>query len=177
MVTLSVVVPQAIGSFLRNRIGDHSGEFLVISFGGFYRHSMFLNCSDFSVSESGLGACFLVVSDRSKVCLILFVLRSFYLFFFLYVSFCFIVVCTHGFYWDLRVYTWVFCTQSRMPWVFPFRGRLSVAGWFLMIAKSPWMLLEYGYTSVSDQRRIFRLNFLRMFLSLHFLFFVLGLVH
>ena len=57
-VTLSVVVPQAIGSFLCNRIGDHTGEFLVISFGGFYRHSMFLNCSDLSVSESGLGACF-----------------------------------------------------------------------------------------------------------------------
>ena len=56
--TLSVVVPQAIGSFLHNRIGDHTGEFLVISFGDFYRHSMFLNCSDFSVSESGLGACF-----------------------------------------------------------------------------------------------------------------------
>ena len=34
-VTLFVVVPQAIGSFLRNRIGDHTGEFLVISFGGF----------------------------------------------------------------------------------------------------------------------------------------------
>ena len=35
VVTLSVVAPQAIGSFLRNRIGDHTGEFLVISFGGF----------------------------------------------------------------------------------------------------------------------------------------------
>ena len=35
MVTMSVVVPQAIGIFLRNRIGDHTGEFLVISFGGF----------------------------------------------------------------------------------------------------------------------------------------------
>ena len=58
MVTLSVVVPQAIGIFLHNRIGGHIGEFLVISFGGFYRHSMFLNCSDFSISESGLGACF-----------------------------------------------------------------------------------------------------------------------
>ena len=42
-VTLSVVVPQAIGIFLRNKIGDHTGEFLVISFGGFYQHSMFLN--------------------------------------------------------------------------------------------------------------------------------------
>ena len=27
--------PQAIGSFLHNRIGDHTGEFVVISFGGF----------------------------------------------------------------------------------------------------------------------------------------------
>ena len=40
-VTLSVVVPQSIGSFLHNRIGDHTREFLVISFGGSYRHSMF----------------------------------------------------------------------------------------------------------------------------------------
>ena len=35
-VTLSIVVPQAIGIFLRNKIGDHTGEFLVISFGGFF---------------------------------------------------------------------------------------------------------------------------------------------
>ena len=35
VVTLSVVVPQAIGIFLYNRIGDSTGEFLVISFGGF----------------------------------------------------------------------------------------------------------------------------------------------
>ena len=56
-VTLSIVVPQATGSFLCNRMGDHTGEFLVISFGGFYWHSMFLNCYDFSVSESVLGAC------------------------------------------------------------------------------------------------------------------------
>ena len=55
-VTLSVVVPQSIGSFFCNRIGEHIGEFLVISFGGFYQHSMFLNCFDFSVFESGLGA-------------------------------------------------------------------------------------------------------------------------
>ena len=57
-VTLSVVVPQAIGSFLRNKISDHIREFLVIFFRGVYQHSMFLICSDFSVSESGLGACF-----------------------------------------------------------------------------------------------------------------------
>ena len=41
VVTLSIVVPQAIGSFLCNRIGDHTGEFLVISFGGF----MGIQCS------------------------------------------------------------------------------------------------------------------------------------
>ena len=41
-VTLSIVVPQAIGTFLHNRIGDHTGEFLVISFGG---------CSAFNVLE------------------------------------------------------------------------------------------------------------------------------
>ena len=35
VVTLSVVVLQAIGIFLHNRISDHTGEFLVISFGGF----------------------------------------------------------------------------------------------------------------------------------------------
>ena len=58
VVTLSVVLPQTIGSFLHNRISDHTREFLVISFGVFYRHSMFLNCSNFSVSELGLGACF-----------------------------------------------------------------------------------------------------------------------
>ena len=57
-VTMSIVVPQAIGIFFCNRIGDHTGEFLVISFGGFYRHSMFLNCSDFSVSKSVMEACF-----------------------------------------------------------------------------------------------------------------------
>ena len=55
---MSVVVPQAIGSCLHNRIGDHTGEFLAVSFRGFYQHSMFLNCSDFSVSKLGMGACF-----------------------------------------------------------------------------------------------------------------------
>ena len=56
-VTLSIVVPQAIGIFLHNRIGDHTREFLLIFFGGLYRNSMFLNCSDFSISELGLRAC------------------------------------------------------------------------------------------------------------------------
>ena len=35
VVTLYVVVPHAIGIFLCNKIGDHTREFLVISFGGF----------------------------------------------------------------------------------------------------------------------------------------------
>ena len=50
--------PQAIGSFLRNRISDHTGRFLVILLGDFFWHSMCLNCYDFSISEPGLGACF-----------------------------------------------------------------------------------------------------------------------
>ena len=35
VVTLSVVVAQAMGIFLHNRIGDHTGDFLVISFRDF----------------------------------------------------------------------------------------------------------------------------------------------
>ena len=55
---LSVVVPQAIGISLRNRIGDSAGEFLVVVlWGWFSRHSMYLNCSFSLVSVSGLGAC------------------------------------------------------------------------------------------------------------------------
>ena len=33
VVTLSVVVPQATGSFLRNRIGDHTGDVPCFSLG------------------------------------------------------------------------------------------------------------------------------------------------
>ena len=57
-VKLSAVVPQAIRISLRNRICDSAGEFLVVVLWGFCRHSLFLNCSSFSVYESGLGACF-----------------------------------------------------------------------------------------------------------------------
>ena len=58
-VNLSIVVPQAIGISLCNRIGDSAREFLVIfPLGVFYRHSMFLNYSDFSISELGMEACF-----------------------------------------------------------------------------------------------------------------------
>ena len=56
--SLSVVVPQAIGISLRNRIGDSAGEFLVIILWGLVSwHSMCLNCSFSLASVSGLGAC------------------------------------------------------------------------------------------------------------------------
>ena len=57
---LSVVVPQAIGISLRNRIGDSAGEFLVVVLWGLIsQHSMYLNCSFSLISVSGLGACML----------------------------------------------------------------------------------------------------------------------
>ena len=97
-ITLSIVVPQAIGSFLRNKIGDHTGEFLVISFGGFIS----IQCSWIALISLFLnqvwGHVFLVVSDRSKFCLSWSTCLLFYLFFFLYTSFVFTVACTHGFY-------------------------------------------------------------------------------
>ena len=88
-VELYVVVPQAIGISLRNRIGDSPGEFLVVVLWGlFYRHSMNFNCSlSLSlVSVSGLGACmlgsvWLVWSLSHLVCL-----AWFYAPFFLYAS-------------------------------------------------------------------------------------------
>ena len=47
-VTLSVVVPQAIGSFLRNRIGDHTGDVPCISLGfGVTMCLILLTCSLF----------------------------------------------------------------------------------------------------------------------------------
>ena len=87
-VKLSVVIPQAIGISLRNRIGDSVGEFLVVVLWGFFsRHSMYWNCSFSLVSVSGLGACFpgsvwLVWSLSQLVCL-----HWFYAPFFLYASF------------------------------------------------------------------------------------------
>ena len=112
-VKLSVVVPQAIGISLHNRIGDSTGEFLVVVLWGlFYRHSMNLNCSFSLVSVSGLGACFL-----GSVWLVWSLSQLVYLPWFL---------CTflpvREFWTHSRVYTWVYCQQSRMPLVFPFRG-------------------------------------------------------
>ena len=81
-VNLSIMVPQSIGNFLCNRIGDHTGEFLVISFGGFTS----IQCSLIALISQFLsqmwGHVCLVVSDRNKFCLSLFVYLLFYLFFF-----------------------------------------------------------------------------------------------
>ena len=49
---------QAIGSFLRNTIGDSTREVPSCFSLGVFRHSMCLNCSDFSVSMPSMGACF-----------------------------------------------------------------------------------------------------------------------
>ena len=57
---MSVVVPQAIGISLHNRIGDSAGEFLVVDLWGLVSwHSMYLNCSLSLVSVSVMGACML----------------------------------------------------------------------------------------------------------------------
>ena len=55
-VNLFIVVHQAIESFLRNRIGDSAGDFLVISFGGFIS----IQCSWIALISLflSLGACF-----------------------------------------------------------------------------------------------------------------------
>ena len=58
-VSLSVVVhPKPYEVFSMTELATILGRFLVISFGDFFQHSMCLNCSDFSISELGLGACF-----------------------------------------------------------------------------------------------------------------------
>ena len=57
-VKLSVVVPQAIGISLHSIIGDSAGELLVVVLWGWFSwHSMYLNCSLSLVSVSGMVAC------------------------------------------------------------------------------------------------------------------------
>ena len=107
-VKLSVVVPQAIGISLRNRIGDSAGDVPCFYLGfmctmGFILLNFFIvypptsNPRPLFLSRVW-GHVYLVVSDTSKVCLSLSILPSFYLFFFLYASFCFTVACTCDFY-------------------------------------------------------------------------------
>ena len=122
-VKLSIVVPQAIGISLRNRIGDSAGEFLVVVVWGFYIAIQWLWIALFLLFLCRVwGHVFLAVSDWCEVCLSLSVFLYFYAPFFLYVIFELIVTYTHSFLFHLRIYTRVYCEQSRMPLVFPFSG-------------------------------------------------------
>ena len=123
--SMSVVVLQAIGISLCNRIGDSAREFVVVVlWGWYYQHSMYLNCSFSLVSVSGMGECvvgrfWLEWSLSQPVCL-----PCFMHLFFLYAGFWFIVAYTRGFLCDFRVYTRVYCEQSRIPWFFPFLWKI-----------------------------------------------------
>ena len=129
--SLSIVVPQAIGISLHNRIGDSAGDFLVVVlWGWFSRHSMYLNCSFSLVSVSGLGEC---MPGRVWLEWILsqpVYLPSFMHLFFLYTGFWFTVAYTCVFLWDFHVYTWVYCAQSRILWFLPFVEDSGLLGEF-----------------------------------------------
>ena len=87
-VKLSVVVPQAIGISLRNRIGHSIGEFLVVVLWGFSIGIQWLWIALFLLFLCRVwGHVFLVVSDWCEVFLSLFVCVYFYALFFLYTSF------------------------------------------------------------------------------------------
>ena len=97
-VNLSIVVPQAIGISLYNRIGDFAGEFLVI-----FPLGVFISIQCFWISLISLflsrvwGHVFLVVSDRSKFCLR----------FSVYLLFLSLFLPVHKFWLHSRMYTWV----------------------------------------------------------------------
>ena len=98
--TIYCSIPQAIEIFLRNIFGDHTGEFLAISFGVFVG----IQCS--WIALISLFLCWVwgyvcpVVSYKSKFCLIFYV-------WLLFISF--------------SSCTWVFLSQSRVhagfPWI------------------------------------------------------------
>ena len=122
---LSVVVPQAIGISLCNRIGDTAGEFLVVVLWGlFYWHSMNLIALSILFLCQVWGHVCLVESDWSEFCLSLPVCLFLCTFFFLYAGFWFTVVYTRSFLYDYHVYTRVYYEQSRIPWIFPFLWKL-----------------------------------------------------
>ena len=107
-VKLSVVVPQAIGIYLRNRIGNFAREFLVVVLWGlFYQHSMNWIALSLLFLCWVWGHVFLVVSDWCEVCLNLSVCLDFYAPFFLYASFELTVAYARGFLCHFCVYTWV----------------------------------------------------------------------
>ena len=86
-VKLSVVVPQAIGIYLRNRIGDSAGEFLVVVLWGFSISIQWLWISLFLLFLCRVwGNPCLVVSYWCEFCLSLFVCPYSYAPFFLYAS-------------------------------------------------------------------------------------------
>ena len=87
-VKLSVVVPQAIGISLRNRIGDFAGDFLVVVLWGFSIGIQWLWIDLFLLFLCWVwGHVFLVVSNWCEVCLSLTVCLYFYAPFFMYMSF------------------------------------------------------------------------------------------
>ena len=95
---MSVMVPQAIGNSLRNRIGDSTGEFLVVDLWGLVSwHSMYLNCSLSLLFLCRVwGHVFLVEPDWCEVSLSLSV----------YLGFVHLFLVVRGFVTYIRVYTW-----------------------------------------------------------------------
>ena len=87
-VKLSILVPQAIGISLRNRIVDSTGEFLVIFPLGVF---IGIQCSWIALISLFLSRVwrhvFLAVSDWWEFCLSLSICLSFYTFFFMYAIF------------------------------------------------------------------------------------------
>ena len=130
-VKLSVVVPQAIGIYLYNRIGDSAGEFLVVVLWGFYRHSMFLNCSYFSVSVSGMGAC-LPGSVRIGVNFV-----SIHLFAFIFIHFS---SCMRFFYSQSRIHMALTILST---YICGFTANSRVCLWFFFLEEDRLLLGEF----------------------------------
>ena len=110
-VILSVVVPPIHRKFLSiTEFATPLGRFLVVFFFGDWVYNVleFLFISLFLCWVWKY--VFPVVSYRSNLILA----YHFSLFFFMYVSICFTVACTCGFLLNSRVYTQVYCEQSRM---------------------------------------------------------------
>ena len=143
-VKLSVVAPQAIGISLCNRVGDSTGDFLVVVLWGFSIRIQWLWIALFLQFLCWVwGHVFLVVSDWCEVCLSLSVFLYFYAPFFMYMSFWLTVGYIHRFHCYFHVHMRVYYEQSRMPLVLPSRGSYMVVGWILMFVESPLALPEF----------------------------------
>ena len=122
-VKMTVVVPQAIGISLYNRIGDSAGEFLVVVLWGFSIDIQWLWITLFLLFLCRVwGHVYLVVSDWCEVFLSLPIFLYFYAPFFLYVSFELTIAYTCVFLFNFRVCMRVYCERSYMPLLFPFWG-------------------------------------------------------